>query len=99
VHALAKNEAFDDLERLRRHGIYQVTTMSNFKCENCAKVCPEEERAPISVATKILFAVSQLILSGMFGWSFELCKKCVRQRYLLAVLVVAGVVVLFLFFR
>lgn len=73
--------------------------MSDFKCDSCGKSCPEVERASLPLATRILFAVSQLILAGMFGWSFELCRKCVRQRYALSGLVVVGLVVLFLFFK
>lgn len=83
----------------RCYGVAASMTMSEFKCDSCGKVFPEEERAPLSLATRILFAVSQLILAGMFGWSFELCKKCVRQRYVLSLLVVVGVVALFLFFK
>lgn len=71
--------------------------MSDFKCENCGKFCPESERAPLPVVTRLLFAVSQLILAAMFGWSFELCGKCVRQRYVLSGLVITGFLVLLLF--
>ena len=73
--------------------------MSDFNCDSCGKSCPESERAPLPLVTRLLFAVSQLILAGMFGWSFELCRKCVRQRYVLSGLVVTGLVILLLFFK
>jgi hypothetical protein len=72
--------------------------MGNFRCDNCREVKSDCERATLSLASRILFMVTQAVLAGTITWSSELCKQCVRQRYLLSGLVVLGVLVLIAFF-
>lgn len=72
--------------------------MSDFKCDNCGKVKPDSERANVSMPSRVLFMVTQVVLAGTITWSSELCKQCIRQRYLLSGLVVLGVLVLVAFF-
>ena len=72
--------------------------MSDFKCENCKNVKSEAERANVSVLTRILFLLTQVVLAGTITWSSELCKQCVRQRYLLSGLIALGILVLVVFF-
>ena len=70
---------------------------TEFKCENCKKTLPENERARVGLSTKVLFLVTNVILTGVITWSSDICRQCVKQRYVLSGLVLLGVLVLVAF--
>ena len=67
--------------------------MTEFKCENCAKSKDESERASVPLLARLLFSVTYLIFTGTVTWSKDVCKSCVKQRYLLSTLVLIGVAI------
>lgn len=71
---------------------------TEFKCSSCGKTWRESERASIGTGTKLLFATTNVILTGVMPWTADLCRTCVRQRYVLSGLVLLGVLVLVAFF-
>lgn len=71
---------------------------TEFKCGSCGKAWPESERASVGTGTKLLFTTTSVILSGVVPWTADLCRTCVRQRYVLSGLVVLGMLVLVAFF-
>lgn len=71
---------------------------SEFHCDSCGKTLPESERAVLGAGTRILFLITNVILAGVVTWSSDICRRCVRQRYLLSGLVLLGVLMLVAFF-
>jgi hypothetical protein len=77
---------------------WELYMSPEFKCLNCRELKLENERAELSVFTKLIFLVTNVILGGGITWSTDLCRQCVEQRYLLAALVLTGLGIVVLFF-
>jgi hypothetical protein len=63
---------------------------SEFKCENCTKTLPMDEKAQLSSTARLLFLVANVIVGGGLTWSMDVCRKCVNQRYIWSFLVLTG---------
>lgn len=56
-----------------------------------------DEKAELSPLTKLLFLITNVLIGGGVTWSIDICRKCVKQRYVLSFLVLLGLLVVVAF--